>query len=271
MTKILLAYAGLSRRATQALEAMTTVRLAFGGPPNAQASGMAEDMTPAILVSYAYVKEFLDLRPRLHFRDWVLDSGAYSAMNSGAVIDRRAYLETALELLATDPQLKEVYALDVIGDPHASLDNCEFMWEHGVEAIPTYHVGSPESELLEMARKYPKIALGGAVGYKKKIQWAQQCFARVWPKKVHGFGFGSEDGIMAVPWHSTDATNWEVGPCRFGAWRSFGGKASKKLARLSVRGGNQNLRSEVEWYLRLEQQAKRKWAKQMAQLEAQDG
>ncbi len=174
------------------------------------------------------------------------------------MINLRDYIETCKRLLDEDPTLTEVFALDVIGDHQASLRNCDEMWRQGVQAIPCYHVGEPEDVLLSMARAYPKIALGGAVGYRRKDEWAAQCFARVWPKAIHGFGFGSERSIMSLPWHSVDATNWEIGPCKYGRWQSFG--------RMSVRGSRQNLRAEVEWYLRLEQRARARWRKQMNEL-----
>jgi hypothetical protein len=137
------------------------------------------------------------------------------------------------------------------------------MWAQGVEAIPCYHVGEPESILKGIAKDYPKIALGGCVGYRDKDNFAAQCFARVWPKKIHGFGFGSEKSVMALPWHSVDATNWEIGPCKFGRWQSYG--------KMSVRGSKQNLRAEVEWYLALEQRARQRWKKEMAKLDAAEG
>jgi hypothetical protein len=55
-----------------------------------------------------------------------------------------------------------------------------------------------------------------------------------------------------------DATNWEIGPCKFGRWQSYG--------KMSVRGSKQNLRAEVEWYLALEQRARQRWKKEMAKL-----
>ena len=154
--------------------------------------------------------------------------------------------------------MTEVFALDVIGDWKASLKNTEEMWRQEVNAIPCYHVGEPESVLKGIAKDYPKIALGGCVGYRGKDAFAAQCFARVWPKAIHGFGFGTEESLMNVPWHSVDATNWEIGPCKFGRWKSFG--------QMSVRGSKQNLRAEVEWYLALERRARERWRKEMAML-----
>lgn len=244
-------------------DAPPTVRLAHGGPPDAVAMGLAPQTDPAelpaLLVSYMYLEPFQQQRPRYHFRDWVMDSGAFTAHASGKPIDVKAYIDCCLHLLATDPQLTEVFALDVIGDWRASVKNAEVMWKAGVPAIPCYHVGEPEFVLEALCKLYPKVALGGAVGYRGKDEWAQQCFARVWPKRLHGFGFGSEKSIMMLPWHSVDATNWEIGPCKFGNWPSLGGK-------VSVRGGQQNLRGEVKRYLDIEKKARAKWAGAMAQL-----
>jgi hypothetical protein len=222
--------------------------------------GLEHADAPALLVSYAYLGPFLKNRARYRYRDWALDSGAFSAHNSGAEIRLDDYIDTCKRLMDEDPTLAEVFALDVIGDWRASVRNAEEMWRRGVPAIPCFHVGSPESVLVGLAKDYPKIALGGCVGYRKKDEFAANCFARVWPKKVHGFGFGSRKSIMALPWHSVDATNWEIGPCKFGRWASFGS--------MSVRGGGQNLRAEVEFYLALERQARARWRRQMAELDA---
>jgi len=222
-----------------------------------------EDATvkPALLVSYFYLEPFLKNQSRYNYRDWVMDSGAWSAHNSGAKIELKAYIEKCQQLIGSDKTLTEIFALDVIGDPKASIRNCEKMWEAGIQAIPCFHIGEPEAALFHIAKNYPKIAIGGVAYMKgeRKMQFASQCFARVWPKKIHGFGFGSEAHVLALPWHSVDATNWEIGPCKFGRWQRFGN--------MSVRGSNQNLRSEVEFYLKLEKRAQVKWQSQMALLE----
>ncbi len=250
----------------QALIEAPTVRLAYGGSPKLIKSGLCprepDEERPALLVSYVYLENFLKLRPQLTFRDWVMDSGAFSAYNSGLQIKLQDYIETCRRYLKNDPQLKEVFALDVIGDWKASFKNCEEMWRREVPAIPCFHAGEPWEALEQMARQYPKIALGG-VAYanaSQKLNWAEQCFARVWPKRIHGFGFGSERQLMALPWHSVDATTWLVGPSKFGRWQSFGG-------RMPIRGSdNTNLRAEVDWYLDLERKARFRWRREMAEL-----
>lgn len=215
---------------------------------------------PALLVSFYYLAPFLRNQKEYHIRDWVMDSGAFSAHNSGADINLNEYIATCKRLLTEDPTLSEVFVLDVIGDWRASLKNCQTMWKKGVEAIPCFHYGEPWEVLTGIARDYPKIAIGGCVGISKKEKhdFAGQCFARVWPKKIHGFGFGSPDSVTLYPFHSIDATTWHTGPSCFGRWNTFG--------RMSVRGKAQNLRSEVEFYLTLERDARRRWAEEMAEL-----
>lgn len=232
---------------------------------------ITEDQAPGLLVSYYYIEPFLANRERYRYRDWVMDSGAFSAHNSGVHIDLQKYIDKCLELQSTDKTLTEIFSLDVIPADHKpetvqhaaeqSLKNCEEMWRQGVPAIPTFHRGEQEEFLYEMAKKYPKIAIGGVAllrGDQKRL-FCEQVFARVWPKKIHGLGMSSEELVYGLPFHSVDATNWELAPCAFGNWQKFGS--------MSVRGSNQDLRSQVKFYLDMEAKARVRWAKEMKELE----
>lgn len=257
-----------SRRPEQQAQALApTVRLAIGGPEQACARGLAPKAgrLPGVLASYHYLKDWLSIEKQCAIRDWVLDSGAFSAHSLGVTIELRAYMETALELLATDPRLTEVFALDVIGDAEAGRRNAEKMQEAGIPVIPCYHVGEPKELLRYYCKHWPKVALGGAVGYKRKLAWARLCFKEVWPHRLHGFGYGGVADIMALPWHSVDASNWEIGPTKFGMWLAYG--QDGKRVPMSVRGSKQNLQCEVEHYLRVEERAAKKWAARYRELE----
>lgn len=224
-------------------------------------AALPETSLPALLVSYYYLDAWVENQHKYHYRDWVMDSGAFSAHNSGAVIVLQEYIDCCKRLMASDPTLTEIYSLDVIGSWEEGLKNTEEMWRQGVPAIPCFHYGEPWELLKYLCANYPKVAIGGCVGKRDKDEFAGQCFARSWPKKFHGFGFGSEKSIMLYPWHSVDATNWELAPCKFGTWKAFDGQ------RVSVRGSQQNLRAEVEWYLDLERRARTRWKKEMQKLE----
>jgi hypothetical protein len=236
-------------------------------PEELRRAAVRNDRLPALLVAYPYVEPFLKMRPQLNYRDWCLDSGAFSADNVGMRINLDDYIARCKDLMQEDPTLTEIMALDVINDWQASLRNCERMWNAGVPAIPCYHVGEPEHALMTIAREFPKIAIGGMSALRGKIRkkYPEQVFARVWPKKVHGFGVGGKDLVDLFPWHSVDATSWRTGPCNFGTWYSMGKQGAGWGA--NMRGGNKNLRREVEHFMKLEKKGRLTWHKQLEQLE----
>jgi len=241
------------------------------------AKKIGPDSQPSLLLSYYHLagsrryrgwRDFQKLRPHLLIRDWQLDSGAFSAHTLGASVDLAAFRDFALEALATDPKLLEVFSLDVIGDWRASERNAERLWAAGVPVIPTYHVGEPTEVLLNMARTYPKIALGGAVGLPPttKREWARQCLARVWPKPVHGLGFGGATYLKDLPLSSADSTNVLLGPCRFGTWTQPGRPDRSVKLNSSVPASLFNLRIEIETAARLERSIRAKWWREGAAL-----
>lgn len=178
---------------------------------------MSDTSLPALLVSYYYLEKFIEHQHRYCYRNWVMDSGAFSAFSSGVTIDLQEYIKCCKRLMQTDPTLVEIFALDVIGDWKGTKKNTEEMWRQGVPAIPCFHYGEPWDVLKGYCKDYPKVALGGCVGKRDKLKFVGQCFARAWPHKFHGFGFGDEAAILGYPFASTDATNWELTPCLDGS------------------------------------------------------
>jgi hypothetical protein len=211
----------------------------------------------SILVSYHYIRGFDKRRELLNIRDWSMDSGAFSAENSGAKIDINAYIETCAQRLAEDDQLTEVFSLDDISDWKKSRANTEKMWQAGVPCIPTFHWGEPWHVLEHYAKVYPKISIGGVVGKPKKQKdaWVAQVFARVWPKKIHGLGLSGEGLMMTMPFHSADASSWEFGPRRFATWRTFG----RPLYGINEYTQQGNIQAEAEWYQKMEHRVRARW------------
>ena len=217
----------------------------------------------SILISYAYLKSTEKARPALvrECADWVLDSGAYTAYTAGKPVDLVEYTEYAKHLLATDPKLTEVFALDVIGDGKQSLKNYEYMWNQGVPAVPIYHVNSPIDHLTHIASTYPKFALGGGakVNAKRKSVWTGQCFKHVWkhvgPSRIHGLAY-SPAYLNRFPFHSVDASSWQQRTLRYGVWKKYG------YAQISKEG--YNLGSEIEINQREQRKARQLWSKEMA-------
>lgn len=225
---------------------------------------------PALLVSYVQRDSWLAWQPENldRYRYWILDSGVFSAKTKGFDIDVDAYTEFCLERMAEDPSLKEIISVDTgayePGNWKPTARNTERMWSAGVPAIPAFHFGEPWRVLTTYARDYPKVALGGLVGFREaqKIAFANACLARIWPKPIHGLGFGGSKAIMEVPFHSTDSTNWATGPWRHGSYHAYGNLPRRGATDIGV---------EIDWYLRLERKARFRWRREMATLEAQLG
>lgn len=227
---------------------------------------------PALLLSYAYFKtdDFVNTCQQYDWREVIIDSGAWTAHTLGKQVHLETYTRDCKRVLAADPlRVRGVFSLDVIGDWRGSLANTEFMWKAGVPAIPVFHYGEPWDVLTGLARDYPKIGIGGiAMDHAdKKLNFAKQCFSRVWPKPIHGLGYGAGEFVEALPFHSVDASSWELGPAGFGRWASFGGN----LRGLSVsRKTGINLKHEVGYFLNIEHKARGRWHKIMPKIGVAD-
>lgn len=204
---------------------------------------MSELYTPALLVSYVFVKEFLKHRNVGSYRRWVLDSGAYSALTSGVKIELSKFIDDSAKLLQTDHTLHRVFALDVIGDPEATARNAEEMNRQGIPAVPTFHYGSPLHYLKHLAKTYDRLALGGLAqrgsgGHGTKLMLSQRmkfindCLKISGPRWVHAFGCADARLVMKFPLSSVDASTWAYSIGRYGMVPglkvSIGKKANNK-------------------------------------------
>ncbi len=239
---------------------MSRVYLAYSNSSGFQSLAKGPGRDPAnVLVAFPEAPKFFKIRTQLAYSHWMLDSGAWSVYNSGKKIDLQQYIEFC-KLCDAD----EVVALDVIQDWKGSVKNTEAMWKAGVKAIPVYHVGEPEEALLEMARNFPKIGIGTSIRKYSGIreQWIAQVFARVWPKKIHGFGLTHWNIASRFPFHSVDSATWAIAPSAYGAWTCFTGKQISLKAR-----GIRDYRAEVEHFMKLERLLTNRWKNELASLE----
>jgi hypothetical protein len=211
---------------------------------------------PALLVAYPYVNLFKKhtKRNNYRYRDWMLDSGAFSAYNSGKAIDLHEYIDACHQLKDEDEKLKDIIALDVIGSDVGSLKNCIAMKQAGVDAMPVFHIGDDWGILQEYLDGWSKVGISCRFGEKNadSYKFYDQCFSMGWPKRFHSFGWMTEDVLMRYPLYSADSSSWQMGPLRYGNHRVFG--------KLSMTHMKQDIRANVDWYLRLENRVQQKWA-----------
>lgn len=191
---------------------------------------------------------------------WVLDCGAFSAMNEGMQVDIDAYIDYCLKLREHPKPPVDVFALDVIGDWRATEKNFEKMLAAGVKCIPTFHRGSPVAQLDHLASTCEKVAFGGIAGWrgKARVEYVQRMLARVWPKKVHGFGITATDVLFGAPLHSSDSTSWVVGPVQ-GNWAIY----KSQINPVYSKG---DLVPVVKHFHDLERRVQAKWNDELAKL-----
>lgn len=208
---------------------------------------------PAILVSYAYYKGFARHRQGMRFRNWALDSGAYTAWNIGKEVNLDEYISFCKQIKQSDSTLAEIIALDVIGSAKGSLQNSLKMKHAGVDAMPVFHIGDDFGILNEYLAGWDKVGLSCRFGepLKQSRKFYDKCFAAGWPKKFHSFGWVSENMLFNYPFHSSDASSWALQPCGYGQWKEFG--------RIKLRGSDMNILSNVHWFLDLENRLTAKW------------
>lgn len=166
------------------------------------------------LVSYHYfarvdVAEVAALGLRL-----IGDSGAFSALTQGAVIDVGAFADWALRWRAS---LAWVASLDAIGDAEASWRNYRVLRARGLDVVPTVHYGEPPSVLDRYADDgVDFVGLGGMVGMKgepdRLLRWSLGMFRHARDHhpgmRFHGWGVSHRRLLLNLPWYSVDTSGF---------------------------------------------------------------
>jgi len=234
---------------------LTTIYLAWS-PRGTSTLATHADCEPVdLLVAFPELRAFNKARSQFNIRTWCMDSGAFGAWNSGKEIDLNEYMAACL-----DSDADEVFGLDVIGDPEETRVNLERMWERGIAAIPTFHWRSDWSWLTWCCDNSEKVALGGLAGKagKGKPEWVGQCFARAWPKRIHGFAMAGWPAIRATPFHSVDASSWAFAPSKYSSWCGLSGRQIKLFGVHC-----EDLWMEVEEHQRRARWAAHRWRREL--------
>lgn len=151
----------------------------------------------------------------------MLDSGAFSAWNSGAVIDLDEYISYCL---ANQEYLDTIVNLDVIprastvdeveASAKQSYSNLKRMEEHGLSPIPVFHQGERWywlERLIDEGYTYIGISPDNDRNTRQKRDWLDEVFEIVPSSiKTHAFGMTQVDLLHRFPFYSCDSMTWFI-------------------------------------------------------------
>lgn len=193
------------------------------------------EIHPQMLISFFY-KNLLD--PFIPYFDYgkpgsmqfILDSGAFSARNSGKDIDLDeycAFIHSTIKYWDHYVNLdvipgtggREITEAEINRAATLGWENYQYMKADGLDPMPVYHYGEPRKWLhtmLDAGCDY--IGLGGMVGLVAdgRKKWLDSVFRDLTDVhgnvlvKTHGFGMTSVPLMLRYPWYSVDSISWKI-------------------------------------------------------------
>lgn len=173
------------------------------------------------------------------FRTTMIDSGAFSYMNSGQSpksINWEKYVEQYTDYINTvspdhyiELDIENIVGLDRVEQMRAKLGRLT-----GKDPIPVWHPERGIDYWKKMCKNYDYVAIGGMAQdsrrkYRNKLEKKFPWFIRVAHKnnaKVHGLGYASFEGLEKYNFDSTDVTSY-LSP-KYGEVYYFDGKKPVK-------------------------------------------
>ena len=156
-----------------------------------------------VLVSFALRSKWLEDYTS-SFRHILIDSGAYSVMNSGATVDPLEYRDWNQRW-------------DGVADAVAGLDDINGDWAQSLRnyntagGFPTFHDTDPPSlleYLCEMSRERGGwIGIGLKPPRHGKREWVRQTLEKI-PRDLHVHGWAMRQYADLARFDSMDSTNW---------------------------------------------------------------
>lgn len=175
----------------------------FLASPNTQQQAQAVCDMP-VLLSFASYSKWLD-QYHPSFDRLLIDSGAYSELNSGTKIDISEYNEWSKKFIGHADAIAGLD--DISGDWKRSLKNYGLV-NHG---FPTFHDTDPIEllpELCAIAKERGNwIGLGLKPPRQNKESWIRDACSRI-PEDIHIHGWAMRAYTHIRRLDSVDSTNW---------------------------------------------------------------
>lgn len=226
------------------------MRLTFAMGMNPYQMALFNDIKPPnVLVSFAYSKVITEFKYKPEY--FILDSGAFTAWNSGKSVDIDKYAEWALQNINAGTKLVAVN-LDVIPGEAGrtstrqerldgmkqSLINADYLRSKNLEVMEVFHQDEPLSFLDTLLDRLPTGHILGLsprndVSVLKKDEWQQLVLRHLVNRygknkipKTHGLAVTSMRLMKSFPYYSVDSSSW-ASAMRFGTFINEFGKSNK--------------------------------------------
>ena len=208
------------------------------------------------LESFYYADEIIEKNIPL-FKDFLLDSGAFTFFSSGKTVNWEEYVDRYTDFINRN-KINHFFELDIdklVGYDKVLQLRKRLETKTGKQCIPVWHKFRGKENFLSMCDEYPYVAVGGIVS--KEIQSNEYPIfkylineAHKRGAKIHGLGFTNLEGMVKYHFDSVDSTSWTTGN-RFGSIYRFNGKTmekyQKKEGQRLVNSREVALNNFIEW------------------------
>lgn len=188
-----------------------------------------------------------------YFRNYILDSGAFTFFTSGKHIDWDFYVANYCEFIKLY-NVDKFFELDIdalIGYEKVKQIRKTIEQKTGKQPIPVWHQNRGKEEFVNMCKEYSYVAIGGLVGaggqqgeynrkYWKYFSWFIET-AHSYGAKIHALGFTATSALKKYHFDSVDSSAWTTGN-RYGGIYKFTGN---NIVRMNVPPGKKMITSAV--------------------------
>lgn len=194
-----------------------------------------------VLSSYYYCKSIPGLVKEIpNMRNFMLDSGIFTFINSGKYVDMESYMREYAAFIR-DNRIKDYVELDVdqiegVEKTRKIRDKLENMV--GWQSIPVWHTIRGTESFIQDCKNYNRICLGFFLteGLSTKVteKYAPKMIrlAHEHKCKIHGLGFTKTTLLPKYHFDSVDSSTWAIGK-RYGTMCVF--DKEKKIMRTVTR------------------------------------
>jgi hypothetical protein len=176
----------------------------------------------------------------------LVDSGAFSALNSGAAVDLDSYIAWLKE---NEAGVDHAIALDVLGNPEQTDKNLQTMLDAGITTVPVHVLGDDEARMDKLFELSDYVAFGGL--RRPRRGWAPKSYVAEkmkWAKgrRVHWLGYTKHGMITRFRPHSCDSANIAGGQMWGHCMLYHGNNRWSRTTRKQFIGGGMVLPPEFE-------------------------